>query len=65
MSDRLCAAKFFKAHKFESRYDEVPRPGPISVELMPGQKIDRTILFYNVYVRDVCVYCGQTVERVK
>jgi hypothetical protein len=65
VSDKLCPATFFKAHKFEARYDEHPIAGRIRVEEVTNMREFRDLMVTRTYVRDVCVYCGQTVERVK
>lgn len=50
-------------HKFEARFDEVPTGAhPERIPLVYSEEI-RRLMLRNVYVRDVCVRCGQTVER--
>ncbi len=43
-------------HKFKARYDEKPYPGRI-------EGSSRSILYYQVYVKDVCVWCGKEVKK--
>lgn len=55
-----------KEHRFEARYDERPHPGcpEISAGWL-GVSVEgaRSLVYYRVYVRDVCVWCGETRER--
>lgn len=51
-------------HKFEARYEEVPASaGSIKIDGTAITESLRKLLYYNTYVRDVCVYCGKTIER--
>lgn len=50
-------------HKFEPRYDEVPNPRGIHADGGITPSAYRTLIVLKVYVRDVCVKCGRTVER--
>ena len=45
-------------HNFEARYDEVPYPGKIEVA-----RGGRDMLYYKIYVKDVCVWCGKEIKR--
>jgi hypothetical protein len=63
MSDR-CQNSWFGSHQFEPRYDKEPSNamslGSIKardVEMLDAMVTKRT------YVRDICVRCGNTVER--
>jgi len=47
-------------HNFEGRYTEQPRSGSMKAE---GIYDIRALFYYNVYVRDVCTWCGKTVEK--
>ena len=49
-----------KKHKLEPRYDE--KPSGISIEGVSGFN-PRGILFYNLYVKDICVWCGKEIKR--
>ena len=52
-----------KRHKFEPRYDEVPRKvQSFEADWITSSQM-RSLLVYTVYVRDVCVWCGKTIER--
>jgi len=51
-----------KQHKFEPRFDEVPRSGPIRVKNVWADDL-RKVVYYNKYLFDICVWCGQKVER--
>lgn len=61
--------KFFKRnrcynggnqHNFKARHDECPYGGRLKVD---GVLNLRRLLYYNVYVRDICTWCGKIVER--
>ena len=49
-------------HKFEPRYSEAP-----NVELFKGfyqmQNIAREILYYKIYIYDICVKCGKKITK--
>ena len=50
-------------HCFEPRYDEVPhKTKSFEAQRATPEQIKR-LLVYTVYVRDVCVWCGKTIER--
>lgn len=49
-------------HKFEARYDEKPSGIELG-EFKGNSDAVRKLLFYNVYVRDICVKCGKVIER--
>jgi|SRR5579872_6404153 len=50
-------------HKYEGRYDEVPMPStPERVEMVKAN-FDEIEDVYRVYVHDVCVRCGDVIER--
>ena len=50
-------------HHFEPRYDEVPHSkASVEAQRATPEQIKR-LLVYTVYVRDVCVWCGKTIER--
>jgi len=51
-----------KQHKFESRFEEAPNPGPLNVEGASPEAF-RRLLYYNQYLFDICVWCGQKVEK--
>ena len=49
-------------HKFQPRYDEVPNlitniKGETSAEEF------RKLIYYTVYVKDVCMYCGKEIKK--
>jgi len=48
-------------HKFEPRYDEVPRDSYkgsyTSLEEL------KAFLVYKVYVKDICVWCGKEIKK--
>lgn len=51
------------AHKFEARYDEVPR----GIDHFKGRYATaeelKVLLNYRIYVHDVCVRCGKVIRR--
>ena len=49
-------------HKFEARYDEVPSHFELH-EAKGNPALFRTLLFYNVYVKDICVKCGKEIKK--
>jgi len=55
-----------KKHKFEARYEELPNPhfhyNKIRGVLPESLK---KLITLKHYVRDVCVKCGNTIERQK
>jgi hypothetical protein len=62
----ICPNGLFGSHKFEARYDLGP------TDLSPFQSIRGLFaarfaeaMRSKTYVRDVCVKCGMTIERVK
>jgi hypothetical protein len=54
-------------HKFEGRYNEKPTGQKASIQSATPEGIMalRDFTIYRVYVRDVCVRCGHTIERTK
>lgn len=55
-------------HKYESRYEDVPMPSsPERLKMAEGgaNRGNKVILqaTYRVYVQDVCVRCGDVIER--
>lgn len=48
-------------HQFEARYDEQPNLHFKNVSLERGDP--HSILYYKVYVHDICTRCGRTVRR--
>ena len=50
-------------HKFEPRFDEKPSGiGVTKLKNMWSEDI-RSLLIINVYIHDICVWCGKTVEK--
>ena len=47
-------------HKFEARYDEVPRD--ISKIDITAYSL-RECMYYNIYVKDICVWCGKEIKK--
>lgn len=51
-------------HKFEARYDK----GPVAAEfqgLLSGYRLELMEKYRkHTYVRDVCIRCGKTIERL-
>ena len=51
-------------HKFEPRYDEIPRE---DVKSLKGNyaSLDelKAFLVYKVYVKDICVWCGKEIKK--
>ena len=54
-----------RGHKFEGRYDEKPTGQGGSFQGGPVEAIYalRELTICKIYVRDVCVRCGHTIER--
>ena len=51
-------------HKFEPRYDEVPIDRNITLNGPPlSAKKVRQLIVTKKYVKDVCIWCGKTIER--
>ena len=50
----MCMDGWEQTHQFEPRYDDIKSINPVD-----GSDYSKTI-----YVRDVCVKCGATIERV-
>jgi len=48
-------------HCFEARFNEVPNNVKIGWLLEP-QNI-RRLLYYEVYVKDVCIWCGKEIKK--
>ena len=50
-------------HKFEPRYDEVP--SNINLKKIQYFELEevRKILILNVYVKDVCIWCGKEIKK--
>ena len=47
-------------HKFEPRYDEAPS----DCKFKGASGFDlRRLLFYDIYVKDVCVWCGKEIKK--
>ncbi len=58
-----CPNSWFGSHRFEPRYDEQPNPNYEGGDYSGPVGGYRKLLVINIYVRDVCVKCGKTVER--
>ena len=54
-----------KEHKFEARYDEQPGGFPITKASGMTPSELRKLVFLQIYVRDICVWCGEIRERDK
>jgi len=51
-------------HKFEPRYEERPNAHIKSLwSPWASPQEFRELVYYSVYIRDVCVWCGKTIER--
>ena len=51
-----------KKHKFEPRCDEVQIDGDLEVKGM-SPKDYRSLIFHNVYLVDICVWCGKRIDK--
>jgi len=49
-------------HKFSPRYDEVPHEGHIKINSWDTDDF-RKFFYYNVYVKDVCEWCGKEIKK--
>ena len=49
-------------HKFEARYDERPRILEKFKASVAGAEELRKLITINVYLGDICVWCGKTVS---
>jgi hypothetical protein len=52
-----------RRHCFEPRYDEVQVPRPITGDYQGPAGGIRSINMQQVYVRDVCIWCGASADR--
>lgn len=51
-------------HKYKPRYDELDQDsGMIEARGVMGPNAMRRMGLRDVYVRDICVWCGKTIER--
>ncbi len=51
-------------HKFEPRYDEKDSGLASRLTKIKGY-FNRELLYYNVYIHDICVWCGNVIKREK
>ena len=51
-----------KQHNFKPRYDEVPASHTINSRRTTASEF-RKLLYHNVYVKDVCTWCGKEVKK--
>ena len=63
MTDCPRAGRWFGGCKWEARFDEVPNEGEMSFSPQSCSDQIRAMLYHRVYVRDICVRCGETKER--
>jgi cbb3-type cytochrome oxidase cytochrome c subunit len=57
-----CKATWFRPCKFEARYErQIPSQVP-QIERIKNITIEE-MFGIDVYIRDVCVRCGKTIER--
>ncbi len=52
-------------HNFQPRYDEAPNPqmdNLVRIRTQDGGAF-RNLMIMEVYVKDVCQWCGKTIER--
>ena len=49
-------------HKYVARYDEKPNQANISTSL-PNPKDIRGLLYYKIYLFDICEKCGHVIPR--
>ena len=49
-------------HKFEARYDEEPGNFSFTKTNYSAEAI-RSLLFKNVYIKDICVWCGKEIKK--
>ena len=47
-------------HKFEARYDE--KQSNYKLENVLSRDL-RSLMFYNVYIHDICTRCGEVIKR--
>jgi hypothetical protein len=57
-------------HEFEARYDEVQTecaslkmPSPCYESLEDQSDALRKIMYRDVYIKDVCIYCGKEISK--
>ncbi len=60
--------KFFKGcddgvHRFEGRYDKIAPVWTDNIESLSASSRQIDAIYNRLYVRDVCVRCGITIER--
>jgi len=65
MSDR-CPASFWGSHAYEARYDEQPNAAFFKFleRASKARGLDRENMTIRIYVHDVCVHCGDVVDRI-
>lgn len=51
-------------HKFVARYEEKPNPIDINTTL-PNNEDVRRLLYYKVYLFDICEKCGKTIYQTQ
>lgn len=51
------------SHKFEPRYDERANPNVLRMEGTVNVDEMRKLVYYKVYVHDICVRCGKVIKR--
>ena len=49
-------------HKFKPRYDEVPNNKEVHICDASAEET-RSLIYYNVYLFDICIWCGEKVEK--
>jgi hypothetical protein len=50
-------------HNFQPRYDEVPNSAGVKIQNAPSVSSLRSVMYYQVYVKDICVWCGKEVKK--
>lgn len=52
-------------HKFKPRYEETEvRQENVKMLLLPSTPLEaRTMLVKKTYVKDICVWCGKSIEK--
>lgn len=52
-------------HKFEPRYDEVPHDHAKNLIAKNYTNINRSDSIRRVYLHDICIFCGEIVDRLE
>jgi hypothetical protein len=49
-------------HNYQPRFDEQRNPTACSIKNISASEL-RSLLYYHVYVKDICTWCGKEIKR--